>query len=61
MEMKLVVYNTMGQEITILVNKELEPGVYEINWDGSEFASGIYFYKLNGDNYSETKRMVLIK
>ena len=41
--------------------KRLNPGTYEVEWDGSNYPSGVYFYKLITDEFSETKKMVLIK
>jgi hypothetical protein len=58
---KLVVYDLTGKEITVLVNENLKPGTYEVEWDGTDYPSGVYFYKLITNPYSETKKMVLIK
>jgi hypothetical protein len=58
---KLLVYDILGREIAILVNEQLKPGTYEISWDASQYASGIYFYKLMTDEFTEAKKMVLIK
>ena len=58
---RLVICNILGSEIAKLVNEPLIPGSYEIEWDASRFPSGIYFYKLNTESFSETKRMVLLK
>ncbi len=57
----LKIYGVLGREITTLVNEQLKPGIYKTAWDASNFASGIYYYKLFSGNYSETKKMVLIK
>ncbi len=57
----LIVYDALGREITILINEQLNPGTYEIDWDASNYPSGVYFYKLTAGDYSETKKMVLIK
>jgi hypothetical protein len=57
----LKVYDILGREITTLVNEQLSPGTYEVEFDGSQFASGIYYYTLTAGNFSQTKRMVLIK
>jgi hypothetical protein len=60
-EVKLIVYDILGREVAVLVNEQLNPGTYEALWDGTNYTSGIYFYKLmTGDN-NETKKMVLIK
>jgi photosystem II stability/assembly factor-like uncharacterized protein len=62
---KLIIYDILGREIETLVNETQKPGSYEVTWDGSRFASGVYFYKLYIDDASAplsiTKKMVLIK
>ncbi len=55
------VYDILGKEVATLVNERLQPGTYEVTWDAAEFNSGIYFYQLKSGNYSETKKLVLIK
>jgi hypothetical protein len=57
----LKVYNSIGEEVAVLVNKSLSPGTYETTFDATKYPSGVYFYKLTTDGFSETKRMVLIK
>jgi hypothetical protein len=58
---RLTIYDILGREIAVLVNKELKPGTYEVEWDAGNNASGIYFYSLQIDGFFETKKMVLIK
>lgn len=58
---KLVVYDVAGKEVARLLNKELQSGTYEVTFNGGGLNSGVYFYKLTAGEYSETKRMVLIK
>jgi photosystem II stability/assembly factor-like uncharacterized protein len=63
-DLKLVtlkVYDILGKEIATLVNEKLKAGEYETTFDGSAFPSGVYFYKLETDGYSKTKRMILLK
>ncbi len=60
-KMELAVYNVLGQKVAILINKELSAGSYHFNFDASKLTSGIYFYKLQTENYSETKKMMLVK
>lgn len=60
-DVKLSIYNTLGEEIAVLVNEQKKPGTYEIEWNASNYPSGIYFYKLAAGEYSETKKMMLIK
>lgn len=58
---KISVFDVTGKEISVLIDSQLEPGTYEINFDASALTSGIYFYRLEADNFSETKRMILVK
>jgi N-acetylneuraminic acid mutarotase len=64
---KLQVYDILGREIAQLFpspgggQEGLSPGTYEVEFDGSNYPSGIYLYKLSSEGYSETKRMALIK
>jgi hypothetical protein len=60
-EVKLVIYDVLGRAVTTLVNEKQTPGTYQVEWNGSDFASGIYFCKLKIENFSQTKKMVLIK
>ena len=57
----LKVYNTLGQEAVVLVDGVREAGYYEVQWDASEMASGVYFYRLQADEFTATRRMVLMK
>ena len=57
----LKVYDVLGKEISTLVNEEVVVGSYEVEFDGSELTSGIYFYKLQAGNFVETRKMVLLK
>jgi hypothetical protein len=58
---KLVVFDILGKEVSTLVNEQLKPGTYEVDFDGSKYASGIYYYKFVAGDYVETKKMVLVK
>jgi photosystem II stability/assembly factor-like uncharacterized protein len=58
---KLTVYDILGKEIEVLVNKDLNAGNYSIEWKADNFPSGIYFYKMKAYNFSETKKILLIK
>jgi photosystem II stability/assembly factor-like uncharacterized protein len=57
----LKVYDVSGKEVATLVNEHLQPGTYETDWNASSFSSGVYFYKLSTGNYSETRKMILMK
>jgi len=58
---KLVVFDALGREVETLVNESLKPGTYESAFNGSNYPSGIYFYKIQGSDFALTKRMILIK
>ena len=60
-DVRLIVYDILGRGIAVLVNEQLSPGIYEVEWDGTNLPSGVYFYKLITEGYSETKKMVLLK
>jgi len=57
----LKIYDILGNEVTTLVNEEKQPGVYEVQFDASKLSSGIYFYKLETNNFIKTRKMILIK
>ncbi len=58
---KIMIYDQLGREIAMLVNQQMQPGSYSVDWDASNYPSGVYFYKLETGDYTETKRMVLVK
>jgi len=55
------VYDLLGREITTLINNELSPGNYEVDFNGSNLASGVYFYRLESGSFSSTKKMMIIR
>ncbi|HEY5123242.1 MAG TPA: T9SS type A sorting domain-containing protein [Ignavibacteria bacterium] len=57
----LKVFDITGREIQTLVNEKLNPGTYEVTFDGSNYASGVYFYQLRSGEFVETKKLVLLK
>jgi len=57
----LKVYNAAGSEVMTLVNKTKIAGSYDVSFDASSFANGIYYYRLKTGSFDETKRMVLLK
>jgi subtilisin-like proprotein convertase family protein len=58
---KLAVYDIEGNEVAVPVNGFREAKIYETEFDASGFASGVYFYKLSSGNFTETKKMLLVK
>ncbi|MCE1164119.1 MAG: T9SS type A sorting domain-containing protein [Bacteroidetes bacterium] len=57
----LRVYDITGREIETLVNESMHAGTYEVTFDGSRYPSGVYFYSLTAGNFSETRKMILVK
>jgi transcription elongation factor Elf1 len=57
----LKVYDVLGNEVECLINKEQPAGEYEVEFDGSNFTSGIYFYRLQADGFAAAKKFVLLK
>jgi len=65
-QVRLDIYNVLGQRVSTLINGTLEPGRYEYEWHGVDgsgqpVASGLYFYRLTANEHSEAKKMVLVK
>lgn len=58
---KLTIYNILGQKVAELVNSTLEAGSYTFNWNAMNVASGLYFYELNTNNFTAIKKMTLLK
>ena len=58
---KLVVYNSAGEEVRSLINSELAPGVYEVQFSAGDLASGVYYYSLITEGYIKTEKMILVK
>jgi hypothetical protein len=65
-DVKLTVYDILGREVTVLIDDQLEAGYHEIIWDGKnrqgkDIASGVYFYRLETEDFSDIKKMLLLK
>ncbi len=58
---KLIIFDVLGKEVQTLVNQQLSTGTYEADFNGSSLPSGVYYYKVEAESYTETKKMVLIK
>jgi flagellar hook assembly protein FlgD len=58
---KLTIYNALGENVAELVNKELRAGTYKYTWNAENFASGIYIYQLVTEKFNSTKKMLYIK
>lgn len=57
----LKVYDILGSEIATLVDKQLSPGVYEVNFNAEDLASGLYLYTIKAGNVYQSKKMLLLK
>jgi len=58
---KLTVFDLLGKEVSVIVQEHQQPGTYEVDFDASNQSSGVYFYKLQTEKYSDTKKMIIIK
>jgi hypothetical protein len=57
----LKIYDILGNDVATLVNENLSPGTYEVEWNGSNYSNGVYFYILTAGEFSETKKLILLK
>ena len=58
---KITVYDALGREIETLLNEELQPGKYYADFNASKLASGLYFYRIVAGDFSDVKRMIILK
>jgi len=55
------IYNMLGQKVVTLISEQQSAGIYRVEWDAAEFASGIYFYRIEAGEYHDVKKMILMK
>lgn len=60
-QVKIVVFNSIGEEIRILLNEQKEPGVYEVEFNAASLSSGVYFYQIQAGSFIQTRKMMLLK
>jgi photosystem II stability/assembly factor-like uncharacterized protein len=60
-QVSLKIYDMLGNEISTVVNENLQAGIYEVKFDASSISSGVYFYSLETNGFKETKKMLLVK
>jgi len=60
-KVKIIIYNVLGKEVYTLVNSVQQAGRYEVNFNASDLSSGVYFYRLESGNFTDLKRMILLK
>jgi hypothetical protein len=58
---RLVIYDVLGRKVETLINEQLQTGTYEVEFDGSRYSSGLYFYTIQSESFKETRKMVLLK
>lgn len=58
---RLSIYNVLGEEVKILLNEEMHAGEYEVTFNALSLPSGVYFYRLKAQDFSQTRKMVLVK
>ncbi|MBZ0182531.1 MAG: T9SS type A sorting domain-containing protein [Melioribacteraceae bacterium] len=57
----LKVFDILGREVATLVNQQMNPGNYKVQFDASQLVSGVYFYRISAGNYNKTMKMLLLK
>ncbi len=60
-DVQISIYNSLGQEIETLVNRQFGPGYYEVNWEATDYSSGIYFCTITANDFTFTRKMILMK
>jgi len=58
---KIVVYDMLGKELEVLLNNVIQPGSYNVSFNGDKLASGIYYYRISTDEFTDVKKMLLVK
>jgi hypothetical protein len=61
LNVKITVYNIIGNELAVLVDQQKSPGTYEVVFNSDGLSSGVYFYKLTAGNYTQSRKMILLK
>ena len=60
-DVKVIIYDLLGRQLTELVNNYVEGGSYIVNWDASEFSSGVYLVRMTADDFISTQKVMLVK
>ncbi len=60
-EVKLVIYDTLGREVAVLVNREQTHGIYQVTFNSSKLSSGVYYYHLTANYHSEVRKMIVLR
>ena len=60
-QVRLAIYDVLGREVTVLVDRQQAPGTYEVTFEAGDLPSGVYFYRLETGPFSEIRQMLLVK
>lgn len=60
-EVRLSVYDVLGREVSVLVNERRDAGVHEVKFDGSNLASGVYFYRMQAEDFVQSRKLIFLK
>jgi len=60
-DVQLLIYNQIGQKVASVVNDRLSAGIHQVNWSSGELPAGVYYYRLFTDNFSATKKLIILK
>jgi hypothetical protein len=60
-QVTLSIYNSLGEKLFDLSNQVFEPGIHQVEFDGSKLSSGIYFYKMTAGNFTQIRKLILVK
>jgi hypothetical protein len=60
-QVRLSVYDLMGREVSVLVNQRRDAGVHQVQFDGSNFASGVYFYRIEAGSFLQTRKLLILR
>jgi flagellar hook assembly protein FlgD len=58
---KLIIYNSLGEKVSEMINTELRSGIYQYTWNAENFSSGLYLYQVVTEKFIQTKKMLLLK
>jgi len=60
-DVRLTVYDMLGREVDVLVSEKQNPGNYEVNFNATNLTNGVYFYKFSAGQFTDTKKLILMK
>src|SRR4030095_4956555 len=60
-DVKIVIYDLLGRETAVIANEQLDAGKYSVDFDASSFASGVYFYRITAGDYTNIRKMMIVK